>query len=193
MLQDPARFNESIESTHIIFTDFAHRTCNIPMNFTFSCMFLLYIGRRFYCSTKVQYLPPIILQVTLPQSYPSESPPEVHLVSSWLDDAKLATITDHLQGLWQNTAMPILYTWMDWLQNNTLRFVVKVLILTEGTVAYIAFLNEYCFIMKGSPKLSYMESKRLEYQLLCLLRTDPTTGNLKNIIQLLLLLQARHS
>ncbi|XP_051171593.1 E3 ubiquitin-protein ligase RNF14-like [Leptopilina boulardi] len=76
-------------------------------------------------STKVQisHLPPITVLVTLPNNYPSLSPPNFTLISSWLRPPLLSRLCRKLDQLWKETeGVEILFTWFAFLQNETLEF-----------------------------------------------------------------------
>ncbi|KAL4231556.1 hypothetical protein ACF0H5_009137 [Mactra antiquata] len=84
-------------------------------------------GQRMVFSFEVNHLPPLCLQVTLPQTYPLYDPPVFVLSCIWLSTSQLTVICQHLDKLWEESkggeaepGMPVLYTWLDWLQENTL-------------------------------------------------------------------------
>ncbi len=69
----------------------------------------------------IQHLPPILLQVSLPSTYPSEQPPGVHLSAMWLTPSQLQQLQQHLLDMWNGASgFPICYTWVDWLQQDAL-------------------------------------------------------------------------
>ncbi|UJR14050.1 hypothetical protein I4U23_001047 [Adineta vaga] len=77
---------------------------------------------------RVQYLPPIFLRFTLPNDYPSVSPPSYQLECIWMTDEQLQVVKENLNNLWlDNSNDPILFLWytslnaqtLDWLNLNT--------------------------------------------------------------------------
>ena len=69
----------------------------------------------------VQYLPPILLQLSLPAAYPSQQPPDVNLSASWLTQQHMQQLQQRLSQIWANSAgFPVCYTWIDWLQQDAL-------------------------------------------------------------------------
>ncbi|KAL3864204.1 hypothetical protein ACJMK2_005908 [Sinanodonta woodiana] len=78
-------------------------------------------GQRLLWSFEAEYLTPLTLHLTLPSSYPSTDPPIFALYCPWLSSRQLATLCHELDCLWEEGGgMPILYTWIDWLQEKTL-------------------------------------------------------------------------
>ena len=73
-------------------------------------------------SYPLMFLTPLKLMVVLPPEYPSSAPPIFTLSSSWLNGDQLTALCLQLDMLWQECpSMPILNTWIDWLEHNTLR------------------------------------------------------------------------
>ena len=72
----------------------------------------------------IKYLPPVILSVTLPETYPSVSPPEFSIAAMWLSRRQAADIEFELKKLWDVT-MPVLWTWADWLQNSLMEYLLN--------------------------------------------------------------------
>ncbi|XP_019645634.1 PREDICTED: E3 ubiquitin-protein ligase RNF14-like [Branchiostoma belcheri] len=80
-------------------------------------------GRRWHASFNVSHLPPVTLDVTLPLTYPSHAPPCFVISCLWLDGTKLSTLCKQLDALWEESkGLPIIYTWVDWLQSSTIQF-----------------------------------------------------------------------
>ncbi|XP_011151656.1 E3 ubiquitin-protein ligase RNF14 [Harpegnathos saltator] len=71
---------------------------------------------------QISYLPPLTLHVILPEDYPSISAPVFTLCSSWLRLSALAKLCKKLDLLWENSKQEILFTWVEFLQNETLKF-----------------------------------------------------------------------
>lgn len=71
----------------------------------------------------ISHLPPLTVLVTLPPNYPSSSPPNFTLISSWLRPPLLSKLCRKLDQLWHETeGVEILFTWFAFLQNETLEF-----------------------------------------------------------------------
>ena len=67
----------------------------------------------------LSHLPPLNLQITLPQLYPSEQPPETRLVSeaSWIPEEKMRELQSKAKILWEeNGNNQVLYDYIDFLQ-----------------------------------------------------------------------------
>ncbi|RUS84515.1 hypothetical protein EGW08_007754 [Elysia chlorotica] len=78
-------------------------------------------GQRWQGTFKVKFLLPFNLIVTFPPSYPSSDPPSFHLSCDWLTPAQHMAIELMLRTLWSEAgSMPIVFTWVDWLENNCL-------------------------------------------------------------------------
>uniref|UniRef100_A0A2C9LBI4 RWD domain-containing protein n=1 Tax=Biomphalaria glabrata TaxID=6526 RepID=A0A2C9LBI4_BIOGL len=79
-------------------------------------------GQKFLCSFSVKYLSPLYLLVTFPASYPSKDAPHFDLQCPWLSKTQIACIGQVLEMLWaEGSQMPIIYTWVNWLENNLIR------------------------------------------------------------------------
>lgn len=85
-------------------------------------------GQRVIFSFEVLYLPPVCVHVTLPQTYPSRDPPSFVISCVWLSPHQLTVVCQEFDRLWQeyqgdsdSPGMPILYIWLDWVQENLLR------------------------------------------------------------------------
>jgi len=71
----------------------------------------------------VQHLPPILLQLSLPSTYPSEQPPNARINATWLTSHQVQQLQQHLLDMWNAAAgLPICYTWVDWLQQDSLAY-----------------------------------------------------------------------
>ena len=80
-------------------------------------------GKRAHSVINCNYLTPIILNVILPDSYPSETKPHYIISSDILNDTQLYSLSIKLDEIWnENFNMPVLYTWFDWLQNNLINY-----------------------------------------------------------------------
>ncbi|XP_011257747.1 E3 ubiquitin-protein ligase RNF14 [Camponotus floridanus] len=71
---------------------------------------------------QISYLPPLTLHITLLEDYPSASAPMFTLCSSWLRPIVLSKLCKKLDLLWEYSKQEILFTWMEFLQNETLKF-----------------------------------------------------------------------
>jgi E3 ubiquitin-protein ligase RNF14 len=66
-------------------------------------------------------LPPIDLNIVLPASYPSNKAPIFSLHSIWLNRNQLSKICAELDNVaMANREMPVIFTWIDFLQTNAL-------------------------------------------------------------------------
>ncbi|XP_011501033.1 PREDICTED: E3 ubiquitin-protein ligase RNF14-like [Ceratosolen solmsi marchali] len=71
----------------------------------------------------ISYLPPLTLLILLPVNYPSTSPPNFTLRCSWLNVFSISKLCKELDELWKNnTGQEILFTWISFLQSETLKF-----------------------------------------------------------------------
>ncbi|XP_015124119.1 E3 ubiquitin-protein ligase RNF14 isoform X2 [Diachasma alloeum] len=69
------------------------------------------------------HLPPLTLFVPLPKDYPSLSPSEFTLRCSWLRLKDIAKLCKKLDEIWnENKGVEILFTWVAFLQNETLEY-----------------------------------------------------------------------
>ena len=70
----------------------------------------------------IQHLPPVLMHIDMPSNYPSEQPPIVQLSAPWLTHEQVQQLHQHLSQLWDEAPgqMPICYTWIDWLQQDSL-------------------------------------------------------------------------
>lgn len=71
---------------------------------------------------QISYLPPLMLHVVLPEDYPSVLAPSFTLCSSWLRPSALAKLCKKLDSLWESNKQEILFTWVGFLQDETLQF-----------------------------------------------------------------------
>ncbi|KAK9891252.1 hypothetical protein WA026_013563 [Henosepilachna vigintioctopunctata] len=86
----------------------------------------------------ISNLPPVILSIILPLDYPSVSPPIYTLRSSWLRYQAMLKLCNELNRLWNmNKGQEILFTWMNFLQNDLLEFLnIKDTIDIDQALAY---------------------------------------------------------
>lgn len=93
-------------------------------------------GRPQHGGYRVQFLPPICMQLRLAAGYPSQHPPDVSLSALWLSSAAAATLEGQLQQLWheQGAGGAVCYTWADWLQSSALHHLgaAEVFVLGAG-------------------------------------------------------------
>lgn len=75
-------------------------------------------GSNVFRSTKVNYLPCILLHFTLPEKYPYEEPPELDLVCLIVPDSKLNEIKASLLQQWQDTKDQVLFSMVEYLKEN---------------------------------------------------------------------------
>lgn len=61
------------------------------------------------------------MQLELPGNYPSQQAPHLRLSAPWLTHQQLQQLQQHLLGMWSDSpGLPICYTWVDWLQQDSL-------------------------------------------------------------------------
>ena len=85
--------------------------------------FELFSGRNLHTTINVRHLPPLSLIATLPPEYPTCGAPRFTLGGTWLSRDQLNAICGMLDQLWETSpGMPILYTWIDWIENSCLRY-----------------------------------------------------------------------
>ncbi|KAH9496299.1 E3 ubiquitin-protein ligase rnf14 [Bulinus truncatus] len=78
-------------------------------------------GQKWLASLCVKYLSPIYLFIKFPPSYPSDDPPQFYLQGAWLSSAQIESVDRMLNQLWtEGSRMPVVYTWVNWLENNLL-------------------------------------------------------------------------
>lgn len=71
----------------------------------------------------VSHLPPLTLFAKLPLDYPSKSSSEFKLSCSWLCRKDISKLCKKLDELWrENEGLEILFTWVAFLQNETLQY-----------------------------------------------------------------------
>lgn len=67
----------------------------------------------------LSYLPPLQLEITLPDAYPSDLPPQIQLnsQSGWLPKGKLKELESYAYTLWENAGRSqVVYDYIDYLQ-----------------------------------------------------------------------------
>lgn len=80
-------------------------------------------GRNAFTTVECSYLPFILMDATLPCSYPSLNMPIYQVKSNWLNLQQLDRISNKLEEIWkENYNMPVLFTWIEWLQNELLEY-----------------------------------------------------------------------
>ncbi|XP_059166161.1 E3 ubiquitin-protein ligase RNF14-like [Physella acuta] len=101
---------------------------NLPLNRSTS-------GHRWQGSFDVKYLSPLYLDITFPPTYPSSDPPSYQLSCPWLTSTQLECTGQMLDNLWQEgKPMVIVFTWIDWLENNMLSY----LGITDNLVLHLS-------------------------------------------------------
>ncbi|XP_015248809.1 PREDICTED: E3 ubiquitin-protein ligase RNF14-like [Cyprinodon variegatus] len=71
---------------------------------------------------EVSFLPPLLLTFTLPDDYPSSSPPSFTLTCSWLTQSQLMSLSNQLTELYQATGgTVVLFSWMQFLREDALK------------------------------------------------------------------------
>ncbi|PSN48331.1 hypothetical protein C0J52_03415 [Blattella germanica] len=71
----------------------------------------------------VKYLPPLCLHFSLPEDYPSHSPPTYRLSCQWLRNSKLLSLCKKLDEIWkENKYMEVLFLWTQFLKEESLTY-----------------------------------------------------------------------
>jgi hypothetical protein len=64
-----------------------------------------------------------MFDVSLPHSYPSESPPAFEVACDWLNVSQLSEVCRELDRIWRdNDNMPVIFTWVEWLSSSLVEF-----------------------------------------------------------------------
>ena len=80
-------------------------------------------GQQVHTTLTCDYLPQIQMSVILPEKYPSESKPKIHLSTFWLNEVQLDKLVDKLNELWdENFNTGVLFTWYNWIEENLLEY-----------------------------------------------------------------------
>jgi len=80
-------------------------------------------GQQVHTTLICDYLPSIQMNVTLPEKYPSETKPKIHLSTYWLNEVQMEKIVDKLNYLWdENFNTGVLFTWYNWIEENLLEY-----------------------------------------------------------------------
>ncbi|KAL0267325.1 UNVERIFIED_CONTAM: hypothetical protein PYX00_009624 [Menopon gallinae] len=76
-----------------------------------------------YSSVEINYLPPVRLNLTLPESYPSKCSPKFTISCQWLTKPTISRLCTQLEKIWhENENVQIIYMWIDFLKNDLLDF-----------------------------------------------------------------------
>lgn len=80
-------------------------------------------GKRAHTTIKCEQLTPIIVDVELPDGYPTECAPFFRIYCDWLSNSQLKQICSKLDEIWHECEfMPILFTWFDWIKSNLVEY-----------------------------------------------------------------------
>ncbi|XP_070563152.1 E3 ubiquitin-protein ligase RNF14-like isoform X2 [Ptychodera flava] len=80
-------------------------------------------GRRWHSTFTISDLIPLQMNVSFPANYPESVPPIFTLSCYWLDGGQLSALCRQLDAMWgEMPQQPIVFTWVDWLQNEMLSF-----------------------------------------------------------------------
>ena len=72
---------------------------------------------------KVKYLPPIVLNFALPETYPSTCPPAISLYCTWLNSEQVERLTNKMMQMWtESVGCVVLFTWKSFLQDESIDF-----------------------------------------------------------------------
>lgn len=91
------------------------------------------------------HLPPVMLSLVFPPSYPSESAPEMKVSSIWLSRRQVVEIEAELSSLWegQGVGLPVCWLWTDWIENSLMGH------LLESQNSSIS--SSKCFLLESDP------------------------------------------
>ncbi|XP_048584299.1 E3 ubiquitin-protein ligase RNF14-like [Nematostella vectensis] len=79
--------------------------------------------KHWHIQSEVQELTPINLWCKFPPLYPSKDMPQFSLSCLWLTSLQLQELAKQLVRIWEeNTNMPIVFLWADWLSNEAWEF-----------------------------------------------------------------------
>lgn len=68
---------------------------------------------------RLSYLPPLLLDIILPELYPVEAPPVISLKSSWIPENILKQLQNHATVLWEEYGgMSMLFAYVSYLQES---------------------------------------------------------------------------
>ncbi|KAJ9578727.1 hypothetical protein L9F63_005089 [Diploptera punctata] len=71
----------------------------------------------------VKYLPPLCLHFSLPENYPSHSPPRYMLSCQWLRNDKIMSLRKRLDSIWkENENLEVLFLWTQFLKEEALNY-----------------------------------------------------------------------
>ncbi len=90
-------------------------------------------SKRHTClKLSVSHLTPLTLEFSCPPNYPAESKPTFTLSCMWLDAYQLTRLCEKLDELWETNFQgePVIFPWVDWLQNSSLEYLEADDILT---------------------------------------------------------------
>lgn len=97
----------------------------------------------------VKYLPPVRVYLELPDDYPSKSPPNFYVTTSWLSPWQISCVCQKLDQVWiDNKGQEILFLWLEFLRNDLLRF------LRITDVLDISFLHMVYYNLEDYFKLN---------------------------------------
>lgn len=67
---------------------------------------------------KISHLPPLQLVIEMPEGYPTISPPDIELTSSWIPESVTEELDCKIHRLWEDTKEGVLYAAIDLIQQG---------------------------------------------------------------------------
>lgn len=130
--RDSEVIGQELESVQIIFpeleinAEFTACTLKLPIHLE-SALQIQYMDHNnekqnnLLLTSEINNLPPLILNIYIPEGYPNNAAPIVNLgnVSSWLPAWKIKEILNNLYNIWDSFRSPVIYTYIDYVKSNS--------------------------------------------------------------------------